>query len=139
MPEATVTPRGQRKVRVGLVVSNKMRKTIIVRVNRLMRHQQYHRVIKRGATFHVHDETNSAAIGDSVKIMETRPLSRHKRWRLVEILQRASTAPPLPDAETDASRSQRVEAPAVSPTAEHPTMTPAHHRSNPATPTRASR
>ena len=90
--------RSQRKVRVGLVVSNKMKKTIVVRIRRLVRHPMYDRVLKQASTFKVHDETNSAAVGDWVKIMETRPLSRDKRWRLVEILKRASTAPPLPDA-----------------------------------------
>ena len=96
---ATATPRGHRKVRTGFVTSNKMQKTIIVQVSRLTRHRKYNRVIRRATSFKVHDETNSAAIGDLVKIMETRPLSKDKRWRLVEILQRASTAPPVPGAE----------------------------------------
>ena len=74
-----------------------MKKTIVVQVSRLARHPQYSRVIRRAASFKVHDETNSAAVGDLVQIMETRPISKDKRWRLVEILQHASTAPPLPD------------------------------------------
>ena len=89
--------RGQRKVRVGVVTSNRMMKTIVVRVNRRVRHPKYNRVIKQASAFKVHDETNSAAIGDWVKIMETRPLSKEKRWRLVEIVKRASSAPPVPD------------------------------------------
>ncbi len=94
------TARGQRKVRVGVVVSNKMTKTIVVRVHQLVRHPKYNRVIKRASTFKVHDETQSAAVGDWVKIMETRPISKEKRWRLVEIVKRASTAPPVPGEET---------------------------------------
>lgn len=90
------TDRTRRKIRTGIVTSNKMKKTIVVQVSRLARHPQYSRVIRRAASFKVHDEANSAAVGDLVKIMETRPLSKDKRWRLIEILQRASTAPPLP-------------------------------------------
>lgn len=90
--------RGQRKIRFGLVTSNKMQKTIVVRVTQLVRHPVYHRVIRQTNSFKVHDETNRAAIGDWVKIMETRPLSKDKRWRLVDIVERASSAPPVPDA-----------------------------------------
>jgi small subunit ribosomal protein S17 len=89
--------RSQRKVRTGTVISNKMMKTIVVRVSRQFRHPKYSRVMTQASAFKVHDETNSAAVGDLVKIMETRPLSKDKRWRLVEIVRRASTAPPLPD------------------------------------------
>ncbi len=88
--------RPARKVRVGVVVSNRMHKTIVVRVSRLVRHPLYPRVIRRASKFKAHDETNSAKVGDWVKIMETRPLSKDKRWRLVDILRRASTAPPVP-------------------------------------------
>ena len=91
--------RGRRKERVGLVISNKMQKTIVVRTSRLVRHPQYGRVLQQASSFKVHDETNNAAIGDLVKIAETRPLSKEKRWRLVEILKRASTAPPVPGTE----------------------------------------
>ena len=98
----TATVRAQRKTRSGVVLSNRMSKTIVVRVTRLVRHRKYGRVMAQRSAFQVHDETNSAAIGDIVKIMETRPLSRHKRWRLVEILRRASTAPPVPGTEPDA-------------------------------------
>jgi small subunit ribosomal protein S17 len=84
-----------------------MSKTIVVRVSRLVRHPKYTRVIKQTSSFKAHDETNSASIGDWVKIMETRPLSKEKRWRLVEILRRASTAPPVPGTESE----ERVEPP----------------------------
>ena len=93
--------RGQRKVRLGLVISNKMTKTIVVRVSQLVRHPKYNRVMTHASAFKVHDEKNSAAIGDWVKIAETRPLSKEKRWRLVEILKRASSAPPVPGRELE--------------------------------------
>jgi len=98
--------RPSRKVRIGMVTSNKMAKTIVVRVGRLVRHPRYSRVIRRASTFKAHDESQSASVGDWVKIMETRPLSKDKRWRLVEILKRASSAPPVPDEE--AARPQPV-------------------------------
>lgn len=82
--------RNQRKVREGLVVSDKMDKTIVVEVERRVRHPLYVRIVRRTKRYHVHDEHNQARIGDQVRIMETRPLSKRKRWRLVEILQRAS-------------------------------------------------
>ena len=91
--------RNRRKVRMGLVTSNKMTKTIVVRVVRQVQHPKYNRVIKQVSSFKAHDETNSASIGDWVKIMETRPLSKDKRWRLVEILKAASSAPPVPGEE----------------------------------------
>ena len=93
--------RGGRKTKVGVVVSNRMAKTIVVRVTRLVKHPTYTRIIKQVSSFKAHDETNSAAIGDVVKIMETRPLSKEKRWRRVEILRRASTAPPVPGGEPE--------------------------------------
>lgn len=97
-PVTTAVPRGPRKVRVGVVVSDRMTKTIVVRVDRLVRHEQYQRVVRRATKFKVHDEANSARIGDWVRIMETRPLSKGKRWRLVEIIRKASTTPPVPEA-----------------------------------------
>ena len=103
MTQAAVA-RAQRKTRLGVVVSNKMSKTIVVRVTRLIRHRKYNRVMSQRSAFKVHDETNSASVGDVVKIMETRPLSKEKRWRLIEIVRRASTAPPVPGTEQDASR-----------------------------------
>ena len=102
MAETTTLARHQRKTRDGIVVSNKMQKTIVVRIEHLVRHPKYSRVLKQANTFKAHDETNSAAIGDLVRIMETRPLSKDKRWRLVEILQRASSAPPVPGGEEPA-------------------------------------
>ncbi|ACL18498.1 ribosomal protein S17 [Desulfitobacterium hafniense DCB-2] len=81
--------RTQRKVRVGKVVSDKMEKTIVVAVEMKVRHPLYHRTITQTKKFKAHDENNEAKIGDSVVIMETRPISKDKRWRLVEITERA--------------------------------------------------
>lgn len=78
------------KTRVGLVVSDKMSKTRVVAVERAFRHPRYERVIKRTARFKAHDERNEAHVGDRVLIVETRPLSKDKRWRIKEILGRAS-------------------------------------------------
>ena len=80
--------RSRRKVREGVVVSNKMDKTIVVAVERRVLHTLYRKYIRRTSTFMAHDPENSCQIGDRVRIVETRPLSRHKRWRLVEILGR---------------------------------------------------
>ena len=91
--------RAVRKVRFGRVVSNKMQKTIVVQVIRQVRHPKYSRIIDQVSKFKAHDETNKAGIGDWVKIAETRPISRDKRWRLVEIVTKASDAPALPDGE----------------------------------------
>lgn len=82
-------PRNQRKVREGLVVSDKMDKTIVVEVERRVRHPLYVRIVRRTKRYKVHDEHNQARLGDQVRIMETRPLSKEKRWRLVEIIQQA--------------------------------------------------
>jgi len=81
--------RNLRKVRIGLVVSNKMEKTISVEVTRNMKHPKYGKFISKKSKFFAHDAENNCNIGDKVKIMETRPLSKNKRWRLVEILERA--------------------------------------------------
>ncbi|HHV17604.1 MAG TPA: 30S ribosomal protein S17 [Thermoanaerobacterales bacterium] len=81
--------RNQRKVRTGVVVSDKMDKTITVAVERLMRHPLYGKTIKRTKKFKAHDKNNECKVGDIVTIMETRPLSRHKRWRLVKIVRKA--------------------------------------------------
>jgi small subunit ribosomal protein S17 len=80
--------RGNRKVLIGKVVSNKMDKTIVVAVEEQLRHPAYGKIIKRTNKFKAHDETNQCSIGDVVEIMETRPLSRDKRWRLVQVLQK---------------------------------------------------
>ena len=78
------------KTRIGLVVSDKMNKTRVVAVERTFRHPRYARVIKRTTRFKAHDERNEAHVGDRVLIIETRPLSKDKRWRIKEILERAS-------------------------------------------------
>ena len=82
-------PRGRRKEKVGRVVSDKMDKTIVVSVERLSRHPLYKRVIRLTTKFKAHDERNEARIGDTVRIVESRPLSATKRWRMVEIVARA--------------------------------------------------
>lgn len=81
--------RNYRKTRVGRVVSDKMDKTVVVAIETLVRHPLYGKSLKRTTKFKAHDENNDCKIGDKVKIMETRPLSKDKRWRLVEILERA--------------------------------------------------
>lgn len=81
--------RGNRKVRVGKVVSDKMDKTIVVATESLVAHPLYKKQIKITKKFKVHDENNQCKTGDTVKIMETRPLSKDKRWRLVEVLEEA--------------------------------------------------
>ena len=78
-----------RKVRVGKVVSNKMDKTIVVAIEDNVRHPKYGKIIKRTVKIHAHDEKNECGIGDKVEVMETRPLSKSKRWRLVEIIEKA--------------------------------------------------
>jgi small subunit ribosomal protein S17 len=90
MPTAGATNpvKGQRKTKVGRVVSDKMDKTIVVSVERLTRHPLYKRVMKASTKFAAHDENNEARIGDSVLIEESRPLSATKRWRLVSVLSR---------------------------------------------------
>ncbi|HNR03568.1 MAG TPA: 30S ribosomal protein S17 [Bacillota bacterium] len=81
--------RNNRKTRIGKVVSDKMDKTIVVGIETLVRHPLYGKSIKRTTKFKAHDENNECKIGDKVKIMETRPLSKDKRWRLVEIIEKA--------------------------------------------------
>ena len=81
--------RSWRKVRVGQVVSNQMDKSATVQVNRLVQHPKYKRVVRRRNRLMIHDEQNELQIGDKVRIMETRPLSKRKRWRLVEVMERA--------------------------------------------------
>lgn len=81
--------RNLRKERIGQVVSNKMQKTVTVAVNRKMKHGIYGKFIRKTTKFTAHDEKNECNVGDTVRIMETRPLSKNKRWRLVEIIERA--------------------------------------------------
>ncbi|MDT8419128.1 MAG: 30S ribosomal protein S17 [Desulfuromonadales bacterium] len=84
--------RGNRRTRTGIVVSNKMDKTVVVRMDRLVKHSVYKKIIKRKVTCQAHDEANVCGIGDKVLIVETRPLSRHKRWRVRQVLEKAVTA-----------------------------------------------
>jgi len=84
-----VTERNERKIRIGKVVSDKMQKTVVVAVERLVRHSLYNKPVKMTTRFKAHDENNESHVGDTVKIMETRPLSKDKRWRVVEVLERA--------------------------------------------------
>jgi len=81
--------RGRRKVRTGIVVSNKMDKTIVVAIENRTKHELYGKIIMKTKKIKAHDEHNQCQIGDRVKVMETRPLSKDKRWRLVEIIERA--------------------------------------------------
>lgn len=81
--------RTARKVRTGIVVSDKMQKTVVVRIDRRMPHPVYGKMVTRTRKLKAHDEENSAKLGDTVRIMETKPLSKDKRWRLVEIVERA--------------------------------------------------
>jgi small subunit ribosomal protein S17 len=85
----TVVARAERKVREGLVVSDKMDKTIVVSLEDRVKHPMYGKVIRRTSKVKAHDEANTAGVGDRVRLMETRPLSASKRWRLVEILEKA--------------------------------------------------
>lgn len=80
--------RNERKVRVGKVVSNRMDKTIVVAIEELIQHKLYKKSVKRTVKFKAHDENNEAQVGDKVSIMETRPLSKEKRWRLVKIVEK---------------------------------------------------
>jgi small subunit ribosomal protein S17 len=81
--------RNRRKVRLGTVISNAMNKSIVVRVDRKIKHPLYNKPVMRSAKLYAHDEKNDANVGDVVRLMETRPLSKLKRWRLVDIVERA--------------------------------------------------
>ena len=87
--ETTTTERGRRKVRTGVVVSDGMDKTVMVRIDRQIRHALYGKTVRRSSKLAAHDESNEARVGDTVRVMETRPLSKTKRWRLVEIVEKA--------------------------------------------------
>lgn len=84
-----MSERNLRKTRVGMVVSNKMDKTVVVAIQDNVRHPLYKKIIKRTVKFKAHDELNACNIGDKVQIMETRPISKDKRWRLTEIIEKA--------------------------------------------------
>ena len=83
------TERNLRKTRVGKVISNKMNKTIVVAIEDNVKHPDYGKIIKRTVKLHAHDENGECSIGDKVEVMETRPLSKTKRWRLVQIIEKA--------------------------------------------------
>jgi ribosomal protein uS17 len=87
--EASEPERGRRQERRGVVVSDKGDKTIVVKVDVIKSHPKYKKVVRRSVKFHAHDESNTAGIGDTVRIVETRPLSKQKRWRLAEIVEKA--------------------------------------------------
>jgi len=87
---------GRRKILLGEVVSNRMHKTITVKVERRVRHPMYERVVKRSKKFHAHDEHDQCQIGDVVRIIETRPLSKTKCWRLLEVVRRQAAAAVVP-------------------------------------------
>jgi small subunit ribosomal protein S17 len=80
---------GRPKVRQGVVISDKAEKTLVVRVDIARRHKRYHKILRSSITLHVHDEANDAHVGDTVRVQECRPMSRTKRWRLLEVLERA--------------------------------------------------
>jgi small subunit ribosomal protein S17 len=86
---ARARARGARKVRTGVVVSDAMDKTVMVRIARVARHRAYGKTLRRSSKLAAHDEKNEAHVGDTVRVMETRPLSKTKRWRVVEVVERA--------------------------------------------------
>ena len=88
-PSGATEARAARKVRTGIVVSDKPDKTVVVEVTESVRHRRYEKTIRRTRKFHAHDEANDASKGDTVRIMETRPLSKLKRWRVIEVVERA--------------------------------------------------
>jgi len=89
--------RGQRRIAVGVVTSDKMNKTRRVEIGRLVKHARYGKIIRRRTVCHVHDEKNESRAGDTVEIMESRPLSRTKHWRLIRIVTKAPGTAPLPE------------------------------------------
>ncbi|MFM7336741.1 MAG: 30S ribosomal protein S17 [Actinomycetota bacterium] len=89
MSETSATTRNSRKSREGIVVSNKMSKTIVIAIVERIRHKKYEKFVTRTKKLYAHDEANDAKVGDRVLVMETRPMSKLKRWRVIEILERA--------------------------------------------------
>ena len=85
----TMEERGLRKTRIGIVVSDKMDKTCVIQIKTRVRHPLYGKIMNQTSKLKVHDENNECGIGDTIKVMETRPLSKDKRWRLVEIIEKA--------------------------------------------------
>lgn len=90
--QPAASPADPRKTRIGVVISDVQNKTVVVRVDRLTAHRKYRKVIRRSKRYYVHDENNEAHVGDRVQIRETRPRSKLKRWRLLEVLQRGTSA-----------------------------------------------
>ena len=88
MTEKEASSRGKRKVMTGKVVSDSMKKTVVVAIERLVRHETYGKYVRRRNRFKVHDEKNECKVGDVIRFMETRPLSKDKRWRLLDFVQR---------------------------------------------------
>lgn len=101
--QAAKASRNRRKTVIGEVVSDKMQKTISVRVQRLERHRRYHKFVRRRTTYKAHDAREEAQVGDLVRITEARPLSKTKRWRLVEVVKRAGGAPLVGNTTEDSS------------------------------------
>ena len=89
MSDTQTTDRARRKARTGVVVSDGMDKTVLVRIDRQVRHGRYGKTVRRSSKLAAHDEANDAHVGDTVRVMETRPISKSKRWRVVEIVERA--------------------------------------------------
>jgi small subunit ribosomal protein S17 len=89
MTTTTTAPRGRRKVRIGKVLSDRMDKTVVVSIERLVKHATYGRYVRRRKKFKVHDEQNECRVGDIIRFMETRPLSKDKRWRFLGFVERA--------------------------------------------------
>lgn len=89
MTEETAETRGRRKIMTGTVVSDSMQKTVVVTIERLVKHAEYGKYVRRRNRFKVHDEKNECKVGDVIRFMETRPMSKDKRWRLVDFVQRA--------------------------------------------------
>ncbi len=85
-----MSERGNRKTQIGIVVSDRMQKTVVVRVSHLVKHTAYNKYIKRSVKYKAHDESNTCKVGDKVQIIETRPLSKDKRWMIKQILERIS-------------------------------------------------
>ena len=89
MSDEQQTQRTDRKLRTGVVISEKMDKTVLVRIDRNVRHALYAKTVKRSSKLAAHDEANDAHVGDTVRVMETKPISKSKRWRVVEVVERA--------------------------------------------------
>jgi small subunit ribosomal protein S17 len=87
----------RRQEKVGIVTSNKMQKSVVVTVDRQTNHPLYKRVVRRSIKFLAHDEKNECKVGDTVRILETRPLSRRKRWRVVQVIAKSAQVAPLPE------------------------------------------